>query len=408
MRMAVIGLISLMLSAITGTSMAAQTANRQDDRKPVTILISIDGFRADYLGRGLTPTLSALAKGGVTGPMRPSFPTKTYASHYSIVTGLHPDRHGIVGNRFEDPAHPGLMFTMAAHKESFWWDQAEPIWVAAEKAGIPSAPLFWPGSDVKIQGTWASAWQHYDVDVTGHQRVDAAIDLLRRPDATRPRLLTLYFDEVDTQGHRYGPDSPELTAALKQVDATMAYLRAQLATLEQSANLVIVADHGMIATDPSRVIMIDQIADPADFHVVDEGPSAMIAPTPGREEALAAKLLAPHPHYSCMRKEDLPAHLHYGRNPRVAAFVCLAEPGWLLLGKIPTKGVDLGSHGYDNQEPGMLALFIANGPAFAADKQIPTFDSVDIYPLLRDLIGLPPKADIDGKDAPFKGTLRPR
>jgi predicted AlkP superfamily pyrophosphatase or phosphodiesterase len=402
-RAAFIGLFCL-----AGVSMAAAATTTETDRRAsVTILVSIDGFRADYIERGLTPTLSALAKGGVTGPMRPSFPTKTYASHYSIVTGLHPDRHGIVGNRFEDPAHPGLMFTMAAHKDSFWWDQAEPIWVTAEKAGIPTAPLFWPGSDVKIRGTWASAWQHYDVDVSGRQRVDAAIDLLRRPVATRPRFLTLYFDEVDTQGHRYGPDSPELAAALKQVDASMAYLRAELERLEQPANLVIVADHGMIASDPSRVIMIDQIADSGDFHVVDEGPAAMIAPTPGREDTLAARLLTPHPHYRCMRKADLPARLRFGRNPRVAAFICLAEPGWLLLGKIPAKGVDLGSHGYDNQEPGMLALFIANGPTFAPGTRIPTFDSVDIYPLLRDVIGLPPATDIDGSDAPFEGARRP-
>jgi predicted AlkP superfamily pyrophosphatase or phosphodiesterase len=381
---------------------------RPDPRAPITILVSIDGFRADYLGRGLTPTLSALAKGGITGPMRPSFPTKTYPNHYTLVTGLHPDRNGIVGNKFEDPAHPGVSFSMEKHKDDFWWGEAEPIWVAAEKAGIPTAPFFWPGADVANHGVRPGVWQRYDEDVTPRQRVDAAIVVLRRPAATRPRFLTLYFDEVDTQGHHHGPDSAELAQALRQIDSEIAYLQAELHKIGQPANLVIVADHGMAATDPARVTLVRDIADPADFRVVEDGPYAMIAPVPGHETALADKLLAPHPHVSCYRKQDLPAHLRFGRNPRVAAFVCLADTGWLLLDKIPTKAIDLGSHGYDNHAPEMLALFIANGPAFATPKVLPTIDTVDVYPLLRDLLGLPPIAGKDGTDAPFRASLTSR
>jgi predicted AlkP superfamily pyrophosphatase or phosphodiesterase len=399
-----IGIVAFCCLLLAGRS----PAHDADRRAPVTILISIDGFRADYLTRGLTPTLSALARDGVTGPMRPSFPTKTYPNHYTIVTGLHPDRNGIVGNKFDDPAHPGLSFSMEKHKEAFWWEQAEPIWVAAEKAGIPTAPFFWPGADIANHGIRPDIWQRYDIDVSGRQRVDATIDVLRRPTATRPRFLTLYFDEVDTQGHHHGPDSAELAQALAQADGEIAYLRAELGKIDQPANLVIVADHGMAATDPTRVVLVKDIADAGDFHVVDDGPYATIAPTPGREAALAAKLLAPHPHITCMRKEDLPEHLHFGRNPRVAPFVCLAETGWLLLDKIPAKGVDLGSHGYDNRAPEMLALFIASGPAFATPKLLPTFDAVDVYPLLRDLLKLPPKPGTDGTDTPFRSLLKAR
>jgi predicted AlkP superfamily pyrophosphatase or phosphodiesterase len=378
------------------------TAQKPVRREPVTILISIDGFRADYLGRGLTPTLSRLAKDGVSGPMRPSFPTKTFPNHYALVTGLHPDRHGIVGNKFEDPAHPDQSFSMAEHKGDFWWEEAEPIWTAAEKAGIRTAPIFWPGADVANHGVRPGIWQHYDEDVSAHQRIDAAIDLLRRPESTRPRFLTLYFENVDTQGHHHGPDSPELAQALRDVDGDIAYLQTELSKIAQPANLVIVADHGMAATDPARVVMIRDIADPADFHVIEDGPYAAIAPLPGHETALAGRLLAPHAHATCYRKQDLPAHLRFGRNPRVAAFVCLAEAGWLLLDKLPAKGVDLGSHGYDNREPDMQALFIASGPAFKTRRALPVLDSVDVYPLLRDLLGLPPKSGIDGSDAPFR------
>ena len=94
---------------------------------PLTILVSIDGFRPDYLERGATPTLSALAEGGARAAMRPSFPSVTFPNHYTLVTGLHPDRHGIVGNAFVDPV---LGRFRMARKETAWWDQAEPVWVA--------------------------------------------------------------------------------------------------------------------------------------------------------------------------------------------------------------------------------------------------------------------------------------
>jgi predicted AlkP superfamily pyrophosphatase or phosphodiesterase len=387
---------------------AAPLAAR-DARAPVTILISIDAFRADYLQRGLTPTLTALAAQGVSASMRPSFPTKTYPNHYTIVTGLRPDRNGIVANKMEDPARPDDTFTMKNSQDSFWWSEAEPIWAAAEKAGIRTATMFWPGSNVAYDNVRPQDWFDYDEAITDTQRVNTVLDWLRRPAAIRPRLITLYFDIVDTAGHRHGPDSPEVNAALREVDGDIARLRAGLAALGQPANLVIVADHGMAASSPDRIVWMHDIADPADYHMVDEGPVGLIEAVPGHEASLAASLLKPHPHVDCMRKADLPARLHYGRNPRVAPFVCLVEVGWLLLDKYPEKwGIDLGSHGYDNQAPEMQALFIAAGPDIARRGRLPTFDNVDVYALLRDLLRLPSKPDVDGTDAPFRGVVKGR
>lgn len=399
--------LSLRLALLALFALIVGPASAKEKRAPVTILVSIDAFRADYLQRGLTPNLSALAHRGISAAMRPSFPTKTFPNHYAIVTGLRPDRNGIVGNKMEDPARPGETFTMKNDDDAFWWSEAEPLWAGAEKAGIRSASMFWPGSIVAYDGVRPQDWFPWDENITMTQRVNGVLDWVRRPAAIRPRFITLYFDAVDTAGHRHGPDSPEVNAALRLVDDQIGHLRRGLAAMDQPADLVVVADHGMANTSAERVVMIHDIADPADYHVVDEGPVALIEPLPGHEAALAASLLRPLPHAHCARKQDLPERLHYGRNPRVAAFVCQADMGWLLLDKISEKwGVDKGSHGYDNQAPEMLALFVAAGPDIAARGKLPTFDNVDVYALLRDLLHMPPKADVDGTDAPFRGALK--
>lgn len=400
--------IAGLLAACTPSAIAPiPPAPVAEMRAPVTILVSIDGFRADYLHRGDTPVLARLAAAGVQGAMRPSFPTKTFPNHYAVVTGLIPDRNGIVANRFEDPARPGETFTMAA-TDPFWWDQAEPIWVSAEKAGIRTATMFWPGSNANVHGTFPSDWQQFNQQISGRQRVDTIIDWMRRPAATRPRLATLYFDIVDTAGHHFGPDAAETRAALREVDGLIGRLVEELAALRQPANLVIVADHGMAVASTDRLIRLDQLANPADYRVIEEGPFATIEPQPSREAALAAALLKPHPRMQCWRKTEIPARLRYGHNPRVASFLCLAETGWMIATKPPAKAWSGGNHGWDNAAPEMQALFIANGPAFANGARLPPFDNVDVYPLLRTLLGLPAASGIDGSAAALAPALRKR
>ncbi len=392
-------------------------------RPTVTILISIDGFRPDYLDRGASPHLTRLAADGVTAAMRPSFPSKTFPNHWTLVTGMVPDHHGITANRMEDVARPGEVFTMASD-DPFWWNEAEPIWVTAERAGLRTAAMFWPGSNVAWGGTKAAAWphdviggtrpdewQHFDQAVDGRQRVDAILDWLRRPAATRPQLLTLYFDTVDTAGHRFGPFDARTTQAVAEVDARIGDLLVGLRALRQPANLVIVSDHGMAPISPDRVIAMDRIVAPADARLVEAGPYATIVPAPGREAVVEAALLAPHPHMQCWRKGALPARFRYGANPRVPPILCLAEDGRDGGWTIGRTGNDeetrnRGAHGYDNDALDMRALFIASGPAFARGKRLPTFDNVDVAPLLRDLLGLPARSGLDGDDRPVRTVLR--
>lgn len=384
----------------------------------MTILIGIDGFRWDYLSRGQTPTLARLAAEGVSGPMRPSFPSKTFPNHWTLVTGLRPDRHGITANLMEDPARPGEVFTMASD-DPFWWNAAAPIWVTAEQAGVRTASMFWPGSNVAwggkraaewpnpvTGGTRPSDWQAFSQQMPGENRVRQVIDWMRRPAAIRPQFVTTYFDVVDTEGHRGGPDSAGVQQALAEVDRHVGDLVSGLAALGQPANIIVVADHGMAATSSERVVALDRLVAPTDARIVESGPYATFAPLPGREAAVAAALLKPHPHMSCWRKENIPARFHYGRNVRVPAFLCLAEDGWELQKAAPAQPYARGNHGFDPMLPSMKAVFIANGPAFARDRQLPAFDNVAVAPLLRTLLGLPADPTLDGTDAVFRPVLR--
>ncbi|WP_294252615.1 ectonucleotide pyrophosphatase/phosphodiesterase [uncultured Sphingomonas sp.] len=417
-RIAAAALIAVLQACATPPVQAPPPPPAAVEARPaVTILISIDGFRADYLQRGVTPNLTRLAAQGITGSMRPSFPSKTFPNHWTLVTGLVPDHHGIVGNRMEDPAHPNETFTTASDAP-YWWNAAAPIWVEAEKAGIRTGTVFWPGANVAwgssvtrpdhgdyAGGTRPRDWLQYNQAINDTQRVDTVLDWLRRPAANRPRFVTLYFDRVDTVGHGHGPDSPEVTQAAAQVDAQIGALIEGLAALHQPANLIVVSDHGMSETSDTRVIPLGLPKD--SYHLIEGGPFAALNPLPGKEALVEQALLRPHPHMECWRKADIPARFRFGTNARVPALFCLAEPRWMIVETLPGAPFTRGEHGYDNRSPDMAALFVAAGPAFRHGT-LPAFDNVDVAPLLRDLLGLPPKAGLDGDDVPFRGLLQPR
>lgn len=374
------------------------------------ILVSIDGFRPDYLKRGVSPTLNALASQGVLADvMRPSFPSITFPNHYTLVTGLRPDRHGIVGNTMVDAAIPGVKFTLSnrdAVTDRRWWDQAEPVWVTAEKNGVRSATMFWPGSEAAIHGVRPSEWRMFDGKVTPDQRVDTLLGWLDKPAAERPSMLTLYFDDVDHAGHDDGPDSQMVTEAVAHVDRALARLMAGLKARQIEANLVIVSDHGMAATSAQRTIVLDQLVPASSFRMVNSGTYAAFEAVPGKEAELEAALLKPHAHMQCWKKAQIPARFEFGRNPRVPSYLCLAETGWLIFAdQNPKNRSNGGAHGYDNLAPEMGALFIAHGPAFRPAARLQSLDNVDVYPLLMRLIQVPALAS-DGKPEVTQGILK--
>ena len=362
--------------------------------RPV-ILIGVDGFRADYLERGLTPNLSRLAAEGVTaeGGMRPSYPTVTYPNFYTLVTGLHPDRHGLVYNTMTDPELPGRTFHLGDRAEvmdGVWWEDGEPVWVTAERAGHVTAAVFWPGSEARIRGMRPTYWLPFDQSLTSRQRVNLLLGWFNLAEAERPDFAALYFDIVDTQGHRFGPDSPELEAAVAEVDAAVGRLVEGLAARGIEADLVVVADHGMAAISPERIVWLDDLVAAEALAEIGHGSVATVIATPGREAEVSEALGGAHPHLDCWRREDVPARYAYGRHRRVAPLICQAEVGWTIgvRGRTDPARVTGGAHGYDNQTPEMQAMFIGHGPSFWPGARLTGLDSVDVQPLLGRLLGL--------------------
>jgi predicted AlkP superfamily pyrophosphatase or phosphodiesterase len=375
---------------------------------PLTILVSIDGFRSDYLDRGVTPTLSGLARDGVRASMRPSFPSKTFPNHYAIVTGLRPDRNGIVDNTMLDPQIPGVTFKMAdkvTNADARWWNEATPIWVTAERAGVRTATMFWPGSDTAIQGVRPSKWRLFDMSLPAQARTDQLLAWLDAPPAERARFATLYFDDVDTAGHHFGPDSPEVNAAATTVDNAIARLVEGLKARGIKANLVVVADHGMAATPDSEKIFYDDLLPKDAARTIALGAFLSLYPNPGHETQVATALLRPHAHMACWKKQDIPKRYHYGANPRVPPYFCLPQTGWsITTHDYKPRNPERGGHGYDPYAPEMAAVFIAVGPAFRHGVTLPSFDNVDVYPLLAHLIAVKPQAN-DGQLADVAGAL---
>ncbi|MFC4728259.1 ectonucleotide pyrophosphatase/phosphodiesterase [Coralloluteibacterium thermophilus] len=380
---------------------------RGDDTPAPLILISLDGVHPDYLGRGDTPALDALAADGVLARwMTPSYPTLTFPNHYTLVTGLRPDHHGIVNNTIRDPELG--RFTLSNREavgDGRWWG-GEPLWVTAQKAGLSAATMFWPGSEAEIAGMRPDRWTPFDGKLPPEARVDRLLGWMDLPAAARPHFITLYFEHVDSAGHYHGPESPERVAALAQIDAALQRLFDGLRArgLFDRVNIIVVSDHGMAETTPQRLVFLDDLMDLDDWEVVTAGQVVGLSPT--REDAALPR---ENPHLQCWRKEDLPAEWHYGTHPRIPEVICQAAIGWKALRRADLLRfggrVNGGEHGFAPEEPAMRALFLAHGPDFARGRVIDPIDNVDVYPVLAELLGLTPLPN-DGDATRLRAALR--
>ncbi len=399
---------------------AAQPARKNALRtlvKPIVVMISIDGFRYDYLEKYQPPTLLAWAKEGVRAKgIIPSFPTLTFPNHISLITGLRPGHHGIVGNAFYDEARK-QGYTMAdktAVNDGSWY-RGEPIWTAAEKNGMLAATCFWVGSESKIGGVDPTYLKPYDEKVSNAQRVDWVMEWLSLPEERKPHFISLYFSDVDTMGHRYGPDADETKKAVLDIDKELGRLKTFIDNSGQAVQVVAVSDHGMKmiteTVDLSAATTLMKMKDsgrgaltyfysddPAQIETAFQEVKVLEAKTPGKFKIYKAK--------------DLPPQWQLDDVDRRGDLIVVGEPGAYIGYKRDFENGNVGSsnkatHGWDvANTPELQGLFIASGPMFKQGLVIPAFDNVNVYPMVMSILDLPTSVKIDGNLSVLQPILK--
>jgi predicted AlkP superfamily pyrophosphatase or phosphodiesterase len=398
-------------------SVLGQTKPIQD-LQPTVILISLDGFRYDYLNLYHPANLNSLAAGGVRARwMTPSFPSKTFPNHYTIATGLYPQNHGIVENNIYDPVFK-TVFTLSDRSEvenSRWW-LGEPIWVTAEKQGQKAASVFYPGTEGEIAGTHPSYWKKYDERISNDARVDLLLSWLDLPRDQRPTFLALYFSDPDDAGHEFGPVSKETKKAVLKVDQEIGRLVMGLRAREifSQINLIVVSDHGMAPVRLSNAILLDKLFDTKlAERIFWTREIVSIFPKTGKEDEIYQSLKRKLPPQARVyRKAEMPARFHYSQSPRIAPLLVLPAEGWILtnqkgFAEMQAKGEtkrSRGGHGYDNQSPSMRAIFIAHGKAFKKGRVVAPFENIQVYNIMTRILGLKPAAN-DGNYRAAKAVL---
>ncbi len=379
------------------------------------VLVSLDGFRWDYAKKYEARHLLALGKEGVWAPegMIPSYPSLTFPNHYAIITGLYPEHNGLVANSFLDTsefAHYGI--SDPAPTADGHWYSGVPLWSLAEKQGMRTACLFWPGSEAKIDGEVPTDYLHFDDKVDESARIDQVIAWLKEPEEQRPHFITLYYSDVDHAGHSYGPDSAQTKAAVVRVDGLVGKLHAALRATGLPVDLVVVSDHGMVKIQGPWV-NLDDFADLKGFQ--SAGP-LLYGDSEADRNRVYDQLKHASEKFEVYRRKDVPAGLHYDENPREGDPVIVSTgpyairahgPGKEADGKPhPDRAPEVGAHGFDpHRMPEMKASFFAAGPDIAEGKSVQPFENVNLYPWIAHILGLePPKTDGDLNI--LSGTLR--
>lgn len=404
--------VFLLLGALATLALSGCATRPAAPAAPL-ILISLDAFRWDYVAMypAETPHLQRLIREGATArALMPVFPSNTFPNHYSIVTGMYPARHGIINNTMFEP-ESGLFFRYnqpGSASQGRWWG-GEPIWATAIKQGGLGGAWFWPGSEAEIGGIRPTIWHTYDATLAFEKRLETLVAWLGRSRDVAPVVATFYIEEINSIGHKFGPGSPELGAAIKIADAQVGRLRAALEAAGIAANLVIVSDHGMTPISTERVLVLDDYLDPAAVQMDFDGPVAGLRPLHG-DEASILQALARLPHAKVYRAADLPARYRMRDNPRIPPVWVVPDEGWEVLWRSRFEQYratfNRGDHGFDPALPAMHGIFIAHGPAFRRGVTVEAVENIHIYNLLCAALRLKP-APNDGDDRLVRSTLAP-
>jgi X-X-X-Leu-X-X-Gly heptad repeat protein len=382
--------------------------------KPYVILVSLDGFRYDYPQRFHAKNLLEMAARGASAPdgMIPPYPSITFPSHYTIITGLYPEHHGIIANTFYDPARRELYsyHDPKAVGDGTWYG-GTPLWVLAEEQGMRSASFFWVGSEAAIQKVRPTYFLRFDGSLPNGKRVEQVLAWLRLPPERRPHFITLYFSDTDTAGHRYGPDSTQVADAVHELDNQIGKLAGGIKQLNLRVDVIVVADHGMTSVKGAPIVL-DQYGLKTGLleQIVDD---KLYPKSESAAEEAYQELRGKSGKFVVYRRAQVPPELHYDSNPREGDPVIVANGPYFITATANLQGperVSPGRHGYDTARvPEMKAIFFAAGPDIRSGVKVPPFENVDIYPFIAKILGLDitklPTGPIDGKLAPLQGIL---
>ncbi|UYV73390.1 ENPP6 [Cordylochernes scorpioides] len=332
----------------------------------------------------------------------------------SMLESLYSESHGIVQNYMYDAEKEDLFLT-AMHNNashSHWWEDAEPIWVTAERGGAKTAMFWWDGCQVPIRGSRPALCKEYQnywvwgaVNHDTRQAFLQALDLFEKTDYA---LAMVYYEAVDAIGHFKGPDSKERKQALKDIDGILNFFQDEVEkrAMENQVNLMVVSDHGMVATSPDTVrpINIEKALDLDDIHLMlDRGPLAMLLPKPGKIDKVYQDLMAASfKGLQVIKKEDIPEKFHFKNHRLVLPILLLADEGYYINAisdhtkmKPFVERIFKGTHGYDPTVcESMRTVFYARGPAFKSGVVSDSpLEMVDHYNMMARILGLEPKSN---------------
>lgn len=382
--------VSLCLGVVANSM--AQPSGTGALPKPLVILVSLDGFKPSYLSATSTPNLLKLSQQGANARgLISAFPSLTFPNHLTLVTGQTPDEHGIVNNTMTDPSTP-QRFTLGSREaveNPLWWQEARPIWITLRQQGKIASTLFWPGSEAPIQGLMPNDWLPYQHGMSHEARLNTLMGWLQRPAEQRPDFATLYFSDVDSAGHTFGPDSEAVKLATEKVDQSIGQLLAALKDkgLLASTTLVIVSDHGMALAPENQVIQVKTL--------LSSFPAAKwewLGPTSGvrlngESSEGVMRALASLSKVTCWPKGNMPQRFKFGSHRRIPDIVCLSDVGYSVSDNPDRKG-PLGQHGYDPEHPDMHGILIVAGPQIRP-TELGLTNNLEVYGLLTTLLGIP-------------------
>ncbi|XP_007462451.1 PREDICTED: ectonucleotide pyrophosphatase/phosphodiesterase family member 7 [Lipotes vexillifer] len=389
---------------------------RQGSRNKL-LLVTFDGFRWNYDQDVHTPNLDAMALDGVKARyMTPAFVTLTSPCHFTLVTGKYIEHHGVVHNMFYNTSSKVKLPYHATLGVQRWWDNGSlPIWITAQRQGLKTGSFLYPGGNVTYQGEAVTLSRkegilhNYKDEMEWRANIDTVMTWFTDEGLD---LVTLYFGEPDSTGHKYGPESQQRKDMVRQVDRTVGYLRESIrkSSLEGSLNLIIVSDHGMstVNKNASDLVELHKIANftfkDIEFELLDYGPNGMLLPKEGKLEKVYEVLKDAHPRLHVYKKELFPKSFHYASHPRVTPLLMYSDLGYVIHGRLNVQ-FNNGEHGFDNNIMDMKTIFRAVGPSFKRGLEVEPFESIHVYELMCRLLGIVPEAN-DGLLSTLLPTLQ--